>query len=120
MTQELQKTPDEAQERVAVSSTRLLGGWVDAKEKLPPYLTPVLLLDVNRYMAFDPYGNWKGVGVLAGEEMWQPYWSVIGESGGLILDAQGLRFGELARKSDGVGSEERVAIAGFAPGLAHR
>ena len=71
----------------AVASSAWLGGWVDAKETLPPYLTPVLLLDVNRYMAFDPYGNWKGVGVLAGEEMWQPYWSVIGESGGLILDA---------------------------------
>ena len=70
-----------------VASGAVLGGWVDAKEKLPPYLTPVLLLDVNRYMAFDPYGNWKGVGVLAGEEMWKPYWSVIGERGGLMLDA---------------------------------
>ena len=80
-------TAVELQGAVPIGSGAVLGGWVDAKEKLPPYLTPVLLLDVNRYMAFDPYGNWKGVGVLAGEEMWKPYWSVIGERGGLMLDA---------------------------------
>jgi hypothetical protein len=72
---------------VSVGSTDLYGAWVSVKDKLPPYLTPVVLADENRIMSFDPFGCWKGVGVLNGETMWRPYWDVIGERCGLTLDA---------------------------------
>ena len=65
----------------------LLGAWVEAKEKLPPFLTPVLVMNTERHMAFEPFGCWKGVGVLNGQEMWQPYWSMMGSDGALCLDA---------------------------------
>ena len=62
-------------------------GWISVRDRLPELHQPVALLNTETWLntGGDFNANWHGAGYLS--EFGNKYWSVIGERGGMTLDA---------------------------------